>query len=71
MIHESYRTSAGYKDTGTPKNAWSNEMVMEVRNKPMAQTAKDPPAMWETQVQSLDGEDSPGEGNGNPLQYPC
>ena len=51
------RTSAGYKDTGTPKNAWNNEMVMEVRNKPMAQTAKDPPAMWETQVQSLDGED--------------
>ena len=49
------RTSAGYKDTGTPKNAWNNEMVMEVRNKPMAQTAKDPPAMWETQVQSRVG----------------
>ena len=27
---------------------------------------KNLPAMWETQVQSLDQEDSPGEGNGNP-----
>ena len=25
----------------------------------------------ETQVQSLDQEDSPGRGNGNPLQYSC
>ena len=32
---------------------------------------KHPPAMKETQVQSLGQEDSPGEGNGNPLQYPC
>ena len=29
------------------------------------------PAMWETQVQSLSWEASPGEGNGNPLQYSC
>ena len=27
--------------------------------------------MQETQVQSLGWEDSPGEGNGNPLQYSC
>ena len=27
--------------------------------------------MRETQVQSLGWEDSPGEGNGNPLQYSC
>ena len=27
--------------------------------------------MQETQVQSLSLRDSPGEGNGNPLQYPC
>ena len=27
------------------------------------------PAMQETQVRSLSQEDSPGEGNGNPLQY--
>ena len=27
--------------------------------------------MWETWVQSLGQEDSPGEGNGNPLQYSC
>ena len=27
--------------------------------------------MQGTQVQSLGREDSPGEGNGNPLQYSC
>jgi len=27
--------------------------------------------MWETWVRSLGWEDSPGEGNGNPLQYSC
>ena len=40
----------------------------------MAQPAKDPPAMQETQetwVQSLDWEDSLEEENGNPLQYSC
>ena len=35
----------------------------------VAQLVKNPPAMQETQVQSLGGEDSPGEGNGNPFQY--
>ena len=29
------------------------------------------PEMPETFVQSLEGEDSPGGGNGNPLQYSC
>ena len=29
------------------------------------------PAIQETQVQSLGQEDSPGEGNGYPLQYSC
>ena len=29
------------------------------------------PAMQETWVQFLRQEDSPGEGNGNPLQYSC
>ena len=32
---------------------------------------KNLPAIQETRVQSLGQEDSPGEGNGNPLQYPC
>ena len=32
---------------------------------------KNLPAMWETWVQSLGWEDSPGEGNGNPFQYSC
>ena len=32
---------------------------------------KNLPAMWETQVPSLGLENSPGEGNGYPLQYSC
>ena len=37
----------------------------------MAQMVKNLPAMRETWVQFLDWEDSPGEGNGNPLQCSC
>ena len=37
----------------------------------MAQRLKQLPAMRETWVRSLGWEDSPGEGNGNPLQYSC
>ena len=37
----------------------------------MAQTVNNLLAMQETQVPSLDQEDPPGEGNGNPLQYSC
>ena len=37
----------------------------------VAQRLKRLPAMQETWVRSLDWEDSPGEGNGNPLQYSC
>ena len=37
----------------------------------LAQMVKTLPAMQETQVPSLGWEDSPGEGNGNPLQYSC
>ena len=32
---------------------------------------QNPPAMQETQVQSLGREDPPGEENGYPLQYSC
>ena len=35
----------------------------------VTQTVKNLPAVQETWVQSL--ERSPGEGNGNPLQYSC
>ena len=35
----------------------------------MVQLVKNLPAMWETWVQSLGWEDSPGGGNGYPLQY--
>ena len=37
----------------------------------VAQMVTNLPEMKETQVQSLDPEDSPGEGNSNPLQYFC
>ena len=37
----------------------------------VAQMLKKLPAMQETQLPSLDWEDPPGEGNGNPLQYSC
>ena len=37
----------------------------------VAQKVKHLPAKQETQVRSLGQEDSPGEGNGNPLQYSC
>ena len=36
-----------------------------------AQRVKDLPAMQETWIQLLGWEDSPGEGNGNPLHYSC
>ena len=35
------------------------------------QMVKNLPAMQQTQAQSLGQEYSPGEGNGNPLQYSC
>ena len=35
----------------------------------VAQMVKHLPAIWETQVRSLGQEE--GEGNGNPIQYPC
>ena len=37
----------------------------------VAQRLKRLPAMRETWVRSLGREGSPGEGNGNPLQYSC
>ena len=37
----------------------------------VAQMVKHLPAMRETRVRSLGREDSPGEGNGNSLQYSC
>ena len=36
---------------------------------PVVQVVKNPPAMWETWVRSLDWEDSPGQGKSYALQY--
>ena len=46
-------------------------MHAEVQASLVAHFVKNLPAMQETQVQSLGGEDPLGEGNGNPLQYSC
>ena len=40
-------------------------------NQLVAQTVKNLPSVQETQVQSLGREDSPGEGNGYSVPYPC
>ena len=37
----------------------------------VAKRLKHLPARWEIRIQFLGWEDSPGEGNGNPLQYSC
>ena len=37
----------------------------------MTERVKNLPAVWETRVQLLSQEDSPGEGTGEPLQYLC
>ena len=37
----------------------------------MAQTVTCLPTIWETWIQSPGSGRSPGEGNGNPLQYSC
>ena len=37
----------------------------------VVQMVKNQPAMQETWVRYLGWEDSPGEGNGNLLEYPC
>ena len=42
---------------------------MEAQGFPGGSVVKDLPSMQETQVWSLDQGRSPGEGNGNPLQY--
>ena len=38
---------------------------------PGVSVVKNLPAMQETRVRSLGWEDSPGEGNDNPIQYSC
>ena len=47
---------------GNREGSWAYQVAHKVKNLP---------TMWETRVQSLAQEDSPGEGNGYPLQYSC
>ena len=44
---------------------------LEFKINPVAHRLKRLPPMRETWVRSLGREDSPGEGNGNPLQFSC
>ena len=46
-----------------PWDTWQASLV--------ARLVKNPPAMQETWVQSVGGDDPPGEGNGTPLQCSC
>ena len=48
-----------------------NFTFSSIRASLVAQMVKHLPAIQETWVQSLGQEDSPGEGNGDPLQYSC
>ena len=47
------------------------KVLLITQDFPIAQMVKNQLLVQETQVQSLGQEDSPGEGNGNPLQYSC
>ena len=49
---------------------WLISLVICIWASLVAQMVKNLPAMWEIRVQSESGR-SPGEGNGNPLQYSC
>ena len=51
--------------------AWTIAIFISFLSLIVAQMVENLPAMQETQVQFLSQEDSPGEGNGNPLQYSC
>ena len=55
---------------------WATSSYFNIHRKiwggfPGGLAVKNPPAMQETQVQSLGREDPPGGGNGSPLQYSC
>ena len=47
----------------------TTERLHELHESDFTQMVKNLFAMWETWVRFLGWEDSPGEGNGNPLQY--
>ena len=57
------------------KNSFLPDLTGEsnryIRASLVAQPVKNWPAMQETQVRSMGWGRSPGEGNGNPLQYSC
>ena len=57
--------------TGRSLHQGCGSYYIDSMNSLVAQRLKCLPAMWETWVQSLGQEDSPGEENGNPLQYSC
>ena len=53
-----------YLNTILSVSIWASLGAQWLKKKPACQ-------LQETRVQSLGGEDSPGEGNGNPLPYSC
>ena len=51
--------------------SFTTDVERIVRASLVAQTVKNLPAMWEIWGSILGSGRSPGEGNGNPLQYSC
>ena len=71
-MSEAHQHGATGLDAGT--RHWGREPVSGIflgMASLVAQLLKNPPAVWETWVQSLGWEDSPGGGHGNPLQDSC
>ena len=73
-----YPNPGGSVVTNLPENAGDAGLIPRLGRSPgegkaslKAQSVKNLPAMQETGVRFLGQEDSPGEGNGNPLQYSC
>ena len=50
---------------------WQGNKLSQSRASLVAQRVKRLPTMWETRVRIPGSGRSPGEGNGDPLQYSC
>ena len=56
---------------GLKESDTTERLTLSLRAFLGAQTVKRLPTMRDTRVRSPGREDTPGEGNGNPLQYSC
>ena len=72
-MHPNVYSSSIYnsKTWAQPKCPSMDNWFQKIKGFPVVKTVKRLLAMRETWVRSLGREDSPGKGNGNPLQYSC